>query len=178
MLKTKQKSLVKLPKSKCSITVIATALTPSVSKIHHNLQNTLNTLFWLVIYFDSPKQFSGAETPTSKRTSGKRRTEAGLRLRLPGSAHFHCIILSLTGYHEGGGLLLMGLQDCLSEALGNLTISGRHPPPDCRTRRLPRGVVSPADTPSGLLSYHLQRTVPASRLRCRLLLIIQASGHN
>lgn len=52
-------------------------------------------------------------------SQGERRTEAGLRLRLQGSALCQCIILSLPGYHEGGGLLLMGLQkDRLSEALG------------------------------------------------------------
>lgn len=131
-------------------------LTPSISKIHHNLQNTLNTLFWLVIYFHSPKQFSGAETPTSKRTSlgpemwsmrpsshGERRTEAGLRLWLQGSAHFDYIILSLTGYHEGGGLLLMGLQDCLSEALGKSYSLRKTPTPWLQEKTSAQGCCQP-----------------------------------
>lgn len=37
--------------------------TPSISKIHPNLQNTLHTLFWLIIDFDSPTQSSEGRHP-------------------------------------------------------------------------------------------------------------------
>lgn len=66
--------------------------TPSISKIHHNLQNTLNTSFWLLIDFDSPTQSSEGRQPhfTKKQPRPRDGTReapltagAVLRLRLP-----------------------------------------------------------------------------------------------
>lgn len=159
--------------------------TQSISKIHHNLQNTLNTSFWLLIDFDSPTQSSEGRQPhfTKKQPrprdgtreaplTGRKGPEQYLGCGSRPGALSLCHPLPDRGW-EGNGLLLLGLEDPLSEAVGDIfedsapsghpRVSGRHHRWLREKTSIRWGGARPCRD-SCRAPYHSHRTVTAPRL--------------